>query len=238
MAKLLTQFHKINASDYQNVWDFQTILHDKIKNAKLKRIGKNADYKDKPKILNHIVFSEHLPVYTFGKSAKKSHLLISKEKAEKDGYEVFDINRGGDVTFHGPGQLTGYLILDLELLYRDVHRYVRTLEEAIILLLEDYSIIGERLSDYTGVWVENNGKYYKVCAIGVHLSRWVSMHGFGLNVSTNLSHFKNMIPCGIEDPDKEVTSISELLGYPIQIEEVEHKLLDICKDLFHMEIKK
>ena len=238
MGRLLTQYHKINASDYQDVWDFQTILHNKVKNAKLKGIAAGDYGKDKPKILNHLVFCEHLPVYTLGKSAKASNLLIEAERAKDSGYELFQINRGGDITFHGPGQLTGYLILDVELLYRDIHRYVRTIEEAIIILLRGYGIQGERLSDFTGVWVREGNLYSKVCAIGVHLSRWVSMHGFGLNVSTDLSHFKNMIPCGITDDNKQVTSIAKLLGYKISTDEVEQKLVDICSELFQMDIKK
>jgi len=231
---LLTQYHKINASAYQDVWDFQAVLHEKLKNDKKrqKSLVKNGGYHP----INHLIFCEHSPVYTLGKSADQNNLLLDQQSLTKKGFEVFKINRGGDITYHGPGQLTGYLILDLELLYRDVHKYVRNIEEAIILLLEEYGLKGQRLSDFTGVWVEQEGKFKKVCAIGIHLSRWVSMHGFALNIDTELGHFENIVPCGISDKDKAVTSMNELLGRALDFRELEFKLRTILTKVFTLEI--
>lgn len=230
--RLLTQFHEINALDYKSVWDFQSILHNRIKSSK-RNINNN---KNKLSTLNHIVFCEHLPVYTMGKSASMSNLLVSSEDLASDNIELFKINRGGDITFHGPGQITGYLIMDLELLYRDVHRYVRTLEEIIIKLLDYFGIEGCRVDDYTGVWVKENNQFKKICAIGVHLSRWVTMHGFALNVNTDTSYFGNIIPCGIDDKDKTITSLDKLLNKEVTLEIVKPILLDLIAEAFSLDI--
>lgn len=229
--ELKVQFHVLNDSKYQDVWDFQTVLHNKLKSDK-RLFGINQ--LSSP--LNHLIFCEHKPVYTLGKSAKSEHLLIDKSQLNKDGFELFPINRGGDITYHGPGQLTGYLVLDLELLYRDVHRYVRNIEEAIIRLLDAYDIGGIRIEEYTGVWVKRGPDFLKVCAIGVHLSRWVSMHGFALNLNTNLSHFDNILPCGIADQNKKVTSLSQLLGSEVNTKEVQLKLKQILSEVFNFKI--
>jgi len=164
-----------------------------------------------------------------------NNLLDKPEVLAREGIELFDINRGGDITYHGPGQLTGYLIFDLELLYRDVHRYVRNLEECIIRLLATYNIEGKRLDDFTGVWIVDERGYRKICAIGVHLSRWVSMHGFGFNINTDLSRFEKIIPCGISDKDKTVTSLSKELGRVVEVEEVSEPLLKIIAEVFQIE---
>jgi len=235
---LLVQVHNINASYYQDVWDFQTILHNKIKQYKRHRNRDSAETKDMGYMLNHLVFCEHLPVYTLGKSAQSSNLLLDAARLKQKGFEVYKINRGGDITYHGPGQVTGYYILDVESLYRDVHRYVRNLEQIIIELLSSYSIEGIRLEDFTGVWVQDGKSYKKICAIGVHLSRWVSMHGFGLNVNTAMDHFQNIIPCGIEDDNKSVSSIAKLLGREVDIVEVISRLTKISCDIFGLEIIK
>ncbi len=229
--QLNVQFHKLNESEYQDVWDFQTLLHNKIK---LNKTGPYSNFKQKP--LNHLVFCEHRPVYTLGKSAKPSHLLSDEKTLSQEGFELFPVNRGGDITYHGPGQLTGYLILDLELLYRDVHRFVRTIEEAIISLLKEYGLEGHRIPDFTGVWIIKGKQKLKVCAIGVHLSRWVSMHGFALNINTELSHFNNIIPCGIAEKDKTVTSLSQLLGKRVEQSEVENRLKIILAEKFNLKI--
>ncbi len=231
VTELKVQFHKLNDSDYQDVWDFQTLLHNEIKTTKAA-----ADSKLHRIPLNHLLFCEHRPVYTLGKSAKLTHLLSDEQTLTQQGFELFPINRGGDVTYHGPGQLTGYLILDLELLYRDVHRYVRTIEDAIVSLLKEYGQEGLRIPDFTGVWIRSGSQYLKVCAIGVHLSRWVSMHGFALNINTDLSHFDNIIPCGIAEKDKAVTSMSQLLGRKIDPNEVEAKLRTILAEKFNLKI--
>lgn len=229
---LLVQIHELNNSSYQDVWDFQTILHNKIKQYKRSRRNDSASGEDKAYLINHIVFCEHFPVYTLGKSAAAANLLLESRALEEQGFELFKINRGGDITYHGPGQITGYYIMDLELIKRDVHWYVRQLEQIVIDLLYTYSVQGMRLDEFTGVWVQSQGGYKKVCAIGVHLSRWVSMHGFGLNINSELDHFKNIIPCGIQDDNKSVTSMAELLGHELDIAEVKTRLIDISCNTF------
>ena len=185
------------------------------------------------KSLNHVVFCEHKHVITLGKSGKFDHLNSSESLLQDEKIEFFKINRGGDITYHGPGQITGYLIFDLELLYRDVHRFVRNIEEAIIQFLALYNIKGERIEDYTGVWVRHNQSFRKICAIGVHLSRWVSMHGFALNINTDLSYFNHIVPCGIDEKGMELTSLASELGRPITVEEVKDQLLEKIEDVFN-----
>ncbi len=218
-SPLLIQYHSLNDSNYKDAWDFQKILHNEIKSQKSK------PSKVKTNFLNHLVFCEHNPVITMGKSGKDFHLKSKKESLLKDDIDYYDINRGGDITFHGPGQVTGYLIMDLELLYRDVHRFVRTIEESIIQLLKQYDIDAFRMEGFTGVWLGNeSSQKRKICAIGVHLSRWVSMHGFALNVNTDLDYYNHIIPCGIDDGNKGVTSLSKELGKDVDIEALKHKL--------------
>ena len=228
-----TQVHNIINVAYQEVWDFQMSLHTTIKEQKI-GLSKLSTYEEnKSSIINHIILCEHLPVYTFGTSAKRHNLIRSESELEEEGFELHDINRGGDITYHGQGQVTGYLILDVELLYRDIHRYVSNIELAIILLLRDYGLNPVRLEGYTGVWISNGRIKRKICAIGVHLSRWVSLHGFGFNVCTDLEHFSNIIPCGISDSDKEVTSLSIELGRRVEVEEVRPLLLQKLKEVFN-----
>ena len=228
------QYHKINGQSYQEVWDFQTILHENLKKQK-KHFLKHSDYnKTKPNLLNHVVFCEHNHVLTLGKSASIDNLITSKEDLERNSVELHHINRGGDITYHGPGQITGYLIFDLELLYRDVHRFVRNIEECIIQFLSSYNVQAFRLKDFTGVWVGDESDLRKICAIGVHLSRWVSMHGFGLNLNTDLSYFNNIIPCGIQEKNKSVTSLSAEIGQKIDMDDATSKLKSIIKDIFKL----
>jgi len=228
------QFHNIQNVPYQEVWDFQTSLHESVKKSK-KFLTSS---KNKLSLLNHIVFCEHLPVFTLGKSAKDFNFQQSKEDLTAKGFEIFSINRGGDITYHGPGQITGYVILDLELLYRDVHKYVRNLEQAVINVLAQYDIVGQRLDDFTGVWIKDSKKeaYRKICAIGVHLSRWVSMHGIGFNINPDLSHFNNIIPCGIDDANKSVTSLAQELGKELSLRVVQEQLLKELCHIFEIEI--
>ena len=226
------QLHHINNRTYQEVWDFQTILHNDIKDQKRSRDYQENLIKGKSKIINHLVFCEHKHVLTLGKSAKEGHLVTSQSDLDARDIELFKINRGGDITYHGPGQLTGYLIFDLEELYRDVHRFVRNIEECIIRLLTKYDLEGHRIKDYTGVWLIDGEKKRKICAIGVHLSRWVSMHGFALNLNTDLSYFNNIIPCGIQEEDKTVTSLSKELSRPIDFELIKNVLLEIMEEVF------
>mgnify|MGYP000400551474 CR=1 FL=1 len=230
------QFHDIANVNYQDIWDFQTLLHEELRKSKNTTSKARISGKAKAKILNHIVFSEHNHVITLGKSTDVSNLLSTENELTDKGVELHKINRGGDITYHGPGQITGYLIMDLELLYRDVHRYVRNIEECIIRLLTDYGIRGERKSEYTGVWITDSAGSRKICAIGVHLSRWISMHGFGFNVNTDLSYFDDIIPCGIDQADTSVTSLSREIGREVDISEIKKALLSQVCSVFGIEI--
>lgn len=176
-------------------------------------------------------------MYTLGKSGSLDHLLLNEQELDKEGFTFYKINRGGDITYHGPGQIVGYPIFDLDCFFTDVHKYVRYLEEAVIRTLRDYGIEGRREQGFTGVWLAatDNQPKRKICAIGVHLSRWVTMHGFAFNVNTQLSHFENIIPCGINDDDKSVTSMSKELNKVIDIAEVKHKLKNHFAQLFEFE---
>ena len=228
MSEIPVQYHDLFSLAYKEVWDFQMLVHEDIKrHKKIVLRDKNTSSS-----INHLIFCEHKPVYTLGKSADPSNLNKPKETLVAQGFEVHAINRGGDVTYHGPGQITGYLILDLELLYRDVHRYVRNLELAVILLLADYGIKAGRVEGLSGVWITKKDTYVKICAIGVHLSRWVSMHGFGFNVNSDLAHFSNIIPCGIDASDKSVTSLAAELGEEQDMEMVKIRLKEKFSQVF------
>ncbi len=228
------QYHKINAIYYQSVWDFQQQLHNRLKQHK----RSCSQDKSLTPSLGHLIMCEHRPVFTMGKSASKQNLLLDAKSLADHSIELFEINRGGDITYHGPGQLTGYLIMDLELLYRDLHLYIRNLEEVIIRTLSDYDLIGIRIPEYTGVWIERDYKLWKICAIGVHMSRWISMHGFGFNINTDLSYFKHIVPCGIEETDKEVTSLAQELNRSVATEEVELSLRKHISEVFGLQIIK
>jgi len=174
-------------------------------------------------------------VYTLGKSGSKENLLLSDADIQEKSIEFFKINRGGDITYHGPGQIVGYPIFDLDCFFTDVHKYVRYIEEAIILMLADYGIVGNRMKGFTGVWLDETKtlKKRKICAIGVHLSRWVTMHGFALNVNTDLTYFNHIIPCGIQDDDKEVTSMAKELGAAVDEQKVKEKIVHYFAELFN-----
>jgi lipoyl(octanoyl) transferase len=209
------KFKWIRDLSYHEVWELQTIIHKDLIDKK--RLA-GTEYKP----LHHLIFCEHHHVYTLGKSGSTDHLLLSEEQISEEGIEFFKINRGGDITYHGPGQITGYPVFDLEDFFRDVHRFVRLLEEAVIQCIKEYGLKGIRLNGYTGVWLapdDQNVSYRKICAIGVHLSRWVSMHGFAFNVDTDLAYFGHIIPCGITDEDKTVTSLSVEVGRKISVQE-------------------
>ncbi|HEU0228382.1 MAG TPA: lipoyl(octanoyl) transferase LipB, partial [Arachidicoccus soli] len=185
-------FKDLGRMSYKTAWDFQEQkLADK---TRLKREGKSEQ------IASELFFVEHNPVFTLGKSGHAENVLLSEEQLAKKGIEYFHINRGGDITFHGPGQIVGYPVFDLEQFKTDLGWYLRSLEEVIILTLADYGIIGERSKGETGVWIEPHRKGYerKICAMGIRCSRWVTMHGFALNVNTDLDYFNFIIPCGIQ----------------------------------------
>ena len=217
--------------DYQQAWDRQEQVFLEAVQTKTQNRNNNTDYPVK----NHLIFVEHPHVYTLGKSGKPENLLLDEAGLKEKSASYYKINRGGDITYHGPGQLVGYPILDLDNFFTDIHLYLRTLEEAVILTLADYGIKGGRYEGYTGVWLDaDNDNARKICALGVRCSRWVTMHGFAFNVNTDLTYFKNIIPCGIDD--KDVTSMHRELGYKVDSDEVKLKLRQHIIDLFEMEL--
>jgi len=190
--------------DYKEAWDFQQKLFDEIVEIK-KKNRKDSTNKKTP---NYFLLVEHPHVYTLGKSGNMSNLLIDETELKNNDASFYKINRGGDITYHGPGQIVGYPILDLENFFTDIHKYLRFLEEVIILTLKNYEIKGERNQGKTGVWIDTKTPFpRKICAMGVRASRWVTMHGFALNVNVDLNYFNNIIPCGLAN--NIVTSISD-----------------------------
>jgi lipoyl(octanoyl) transferase len=230
---------------YQEAWDYQEQLLRQNVEIKSRRIQhesavtifdeeQGAD--ELKQTTNHLLFVEHPPVYTLGKSGDPGHVLMKEEDRRNLGIEFFHTNRGGDITFHGPGQIVGYPILDLENFFTDIGRYLRSLEEVIIRTLADYDIRADRSKGETGVWIDADlkGRERKICAMGVRCSRWITMHGFALNVNTDLSYFNGIIPCGI--PFKQVTSINKELGYLVPVSEVKQKITSHFADVFDAEI--
>ncbi|RYE56237.1 MAG: lipoyl(octanoyl) transferase LipB [Sphingobacteriales bacterium] len=216
--------------DYQEAWDKQEALFNDTVARKTANRNNNLD----EPTTNYLVFCEHPHVYTLGKSGNIENLLLNESGLEAQQATYYKINRGGDITYHGPGQLVGYPILDLDNFFTDIHLYLRTLEEAIILTLSDYGITGGRYPGYTGVWIEpDKPTARKICAMGVRCSRWVTMHGFALNVLNDLSYFKNIVPCGIDD--KAVTSMEKELGFTPDMNEVKDKVKKYLAQLFEME---
>ncbi len=226
------QIEDLGLKDYKETWDYQEFLFQKILQIKSKNRNEKLNL-DTP---NYFLFVEHPHVYTLGKSGHIENLLISEEKLKSIDAKFYKINRGGDITYHGPGQIVGYPILDLENFFTDIHKYMRFLEEMIILTLAEYGIQAERSKGETGVWLDVGTPFTrKICAMGVRASRWITMHGFALNVNTDLGYFDNMIPCGIKG--KAVTSLNVELGkVEISLEEVKEKLLKHFLDLFEAEI--
>ena len=230
--KQIVYFEDLGTLDYKTAWDYQEKLMKA--NLDIKTTNRNRqtalavnDLPDDHQLqntFNHLLFVEHPPVYTLGKSGKKEHVLIGEQDRLEKGIQFFNTNRGGDITFHGPQQLVGYPILDLENFFTDMGKYLRTLEEIIILTLKEYGIAAGRSPGETGVWIEPGlaGKERKICAMGVRSSRWITMHGFALNVNTDLSYFNYIIPCGIQH--KQVTSIQKELGYKADMQEVKLKI--------------
>lgn len=218
--------------DYQYAWDYQTKLFTKIIEQKLR--NRKLPETEQISTDNYLLFCQHPHVYTLGRSGTKENLLINDTKLEEKKATYFETNRGGDITYHGPGQLVGYPILDLDNFFTDIHKYLRLLEETIIITLQDYGLKAGRISGLTGVWIdfEDEKKARKICAMGVKASRWVTMHGFALNIFTDLSYFNNIIPCGI--PDKAVTSMTQELRKEIKIEEVEAKIKKHFCELFEI----
>ena len=212
-------FIDLGLIDYKKCWDYQEVLFAKI--LKTKSLNRNSE--EQLKTENYFIFCEHPNVYTLGKSGDEKNLLVSKQDLLKKNADFYKINRGGDITFHGPGQIVGYPIFDLDNFFTDIHKYLRLLEEAVILTLNEYGVFCGRSRGETGVWVDAGKKNArKICALGVRTSRWVTMHGFALNVNTDLDYFNNIIPCGISN--KKVTSIKNELDKQLKIEAVKKKL--------------
>ncbi|GAB4493880.1 MAG: lipoyl(octanoyl) transferase LipB [Saprospiraceae bacterium] len=235
----IVQFRDLGQMEYQAAWDFQTALHRNLVENKLN----HRDLKPGTYVQAHqLLFVEHPPVFTLGKSGSMDNLLLSEVELHERGIQFFPINRGGDITFHGPGQIVGYPLLDLECFFTDVHRYVRNIEEVIIRTLAEYDLEAFRIKEYTGVWVRNTVSRKpstvnrKICAIGVHLSRWVTLHGWAFNVNTPLEYFDYIVPCGIADADKTVTSLQAELGRKIDLQEVKTKLKRHFAEVFECKI--
>lgn len=220
----------LGLKDYKEVWDFQTDLLQEIVNTKTDNRKNQLQKATK----NHFLFVEHPHVYTLGKSGDLSNLLLNEEQLVAKGATFFKINRGGDITYHGPGQIVGYPILDLENFFTDIHKYLRLLEETIILTIAEYGLKGERSEGETGVWLDVGTPFArKICAMGIRSSRWVTMHGFALNANVDLGYFDNIIPCGIRG--KAVTSMEAELGKKIDLEELKSKILKYFRVLFEVE---
>lgn len=219
-------FRDLGRMDYQRAWDLQEQL-----------LKESVQAKSQGQIPSHqLLFVEHPPVYTLGKSGKREHVLIDEQELMERQIAFFQTNRGGDITYHGPGQLVGYPIFDLEQLYTDIGRYLRELEEVIILTLQDFGLKGERSAGETGVWLDPTvpGRARKICAMGVRCSRWVTMHGFAFNIDNDLSYFNHIIPCGIVD--KAVTSLEKELGEAPPTQVVKDKVLKHFEQVFKVNV--
>ncbi|MEN8124413.1 MAG: lipoyl(octanoyl) transferase LipB [Bacteroidota bacterium] len=217
----------IGLKDYQEAWDYQNKLFREIINIKLENRKNNTD----DQTPNYFLFTEHPHVYTLGKSGDINNLLLNETQLKEKGITFFKSNRGGDITYHGPGQIVGYPIINLDDFFPDIHLYMRNLEEVIIHTIAEYGLKGERSEGETGVWLDVGTPFArKICAMGVRTSRWVTMHGFALNVSTNLGYFDHIIPCGIKG--KSITSLEAELGKKLQHEEVKNKILQHFSKIF------
>jgi lipoyl(octanoyl) transferase len=240
-------FEDLGIVHYKNAWDYQEELVKKnleIKSEARKlsvssnQFSVSSGHTDPFSLstINYLLFCEHPPVYTLGKSGHIENVLMNESEMEEKEIEFFRTNRGGDITFHGLQQIVGYPILDLEKFFTDIGKYMRSLEEVIILTIAEYGIKGERSQGETGVWIDpgTTGKERKICAMGIRCSRWITMHGFALNVNTDLSYFKNIIPCGIVN--KQVTSIEKELGFQVNFNEVKEKIRKNFELVFNVEI--
>lgn len=233
-------FRDLGKMEYKPAWDYQEDLLAKnveIKSQKRRNETDGDILTDTDlETTHHLLFVEHPPVYTLGKSGKIEHVLISEEERKQKELAFFRINRGGDITFHGPGQIVAYPILDLEKFYTDIGRYMRDLEEVIIRTLADYGLQASRSAGETGVWLDPGvkGRERKICAIGIRCSRWITMHGLAFNVNTNLDYFNNIIPCGIQN--KQVTSLSRELSREVDMAEVKEKVKKYFMEVFNTDL--
>lgn len=230
-------FENLGVVDYAKTHNYQKSLFETTIAIKIANRGRNKE--ERVATSNHLIFCEHPHVYTLGRSGDANHLLVPKENLEKIGATYHETGRGGDITYHGPGQLVGYPILDLDNFFTDIHKYMRLMEESIILTCAHYGVDVGRIPGLTGVWVDYDEDQRprnprKICAMGVKTSRWVTMHGFALNVNVDLDYFNYIVPCGIDD--KQVTSLAKELGKKLDMEEVKKVLLEHFSKLFEMEI--
>ncbi|RAW03029.1 lipoyl(octanoyl) transferase LipB [Pseudochryseolinea flava] len=229
-----TTYENLGLIDYKKAWDYQTSLFEKI--LAIKSANRDLPVDQHQQTENYLLFCQHPHVYTLGKSGKEQNLLVKVDDLHAIDATYYHINRGGDITYHGPGQLVVYPVIDMENFFTDIHKYMRLLEEAVIQTCSRYNISAGRIKGLTGVWVdfENEKTARKICAMGVKTSRWVTMHGLALNVNTNLEYFKTIVPCGIED--KAVTSIGQEVGHAIDFAEVENELKKNIVHCFGMEL--
>jgi lipoyl(octanoyl) transferase len=227
-------FQDLGLMDYKACWDYQESLFNDTIARKI--ANRNSEPEQQQQTKNHLLFVEHPHVYTLGKSGDAANLLINEHQLQEKRATYYKINRGGDITYHGPGQLVGYPILDLDHFFTDIHKYLRLLEETIILTLDEYGVKGGRSKGETGVWLDEDNifKARKICAFGVRCSRWVTMHGWGFNVNSDLNYFNNIIPCGIQD--KAVTSLNKELGQDVDIPEIKEKLKKHFSRLFECDL--
>jgi lipoyl(octanoyl) transferase len=233
-TKKTVEFRDLGSMDYQEAWTYQENLFADIVAQKIQ--NRNLPEEEQATTPNYLLFVEHPHVYTLGKSGKPEHLLLDDLGLVNHQATYYKINRGGDITYHGPGQLVGYPILDLDHFFTDIHRYLRYLEEAIILTLAEYGVSAGRIEGLTGVWLDHDTlkNPRKICALGVKSSRWVTMHGFAFNVNVDLSYFGHIVPCGIDD--KAVTSLHLELGRQVDVQEVKEKVKKHLAALFEMNL--
>ena len=225
-------FKDIGLIEYKEAWLFQEKFFNEILEIKSKNRNEGTEITTK----NHLIFCEHPHVYTLGNSGNKENLLVNEEYLKSRGASFYKTNRGGDITYHGPGQIVGYPVFDLDNFFNDIGKYLRFLEEVIILTLKEYGISGERSKGETGVWLDvGKPTARKICAMGVKTSRWVSMHGFAFNLNTDLSYFENIIPCGIND--KKVTSLEKEIGHKIDIDRAKSLLKSNLERVFDLKLK-
>ncbi len=229
-----TEFIDLDLIDYKEAWDYQLGLFDRI--LKIKAQNRELSNDDQLVTDNYLIFCEHPHVFTLGKSGDENNLLVKKEQLDSISASYYPTNRGGDITYHGPGQIVGYPVIDMENFFTDIHKYMRFLEEAVIQTLKEYGVVSGRIPGLTGVWIDTDDEKNarKICALGVKTSRWVTMHGFAFNVNPDLKYFDYIVPCGIDD--KAVTSLEKELGRKVDIREVEKILLAKIIEQFGMQL--
>ena len=229
-----TAYIDLGLIDYQKAWDYQTVLFNGIVDAKLR--SRDLPIEQRQATTNHLIFCEHPHVFTQGRTGNDENLLTTKGQLESLQATFYHINRGGDITYHGPGQIVVYPVIDLENFFTDIHRYMRNLEEAVIRTIGTFGLKGERIAGLTGVWLDAGSRMpRKICALGVKTSRWVTMHGLAFNVRPDLSYFSHIVPCGIND--KPVTSLEKELGKSVNIQTVKDILRKNIAEVFEMNLK-